>query len=67
MDEVGNYKELESVIDINLGVEYRYSKSLSGFVQINNLLSENYYTWNFYPTYGFNLMGGLHIFVLEIE
>jgi hypothetical protein len=59
LDNIGNYKELQSAIDINLGVEYRYSKALSGFVQINNLLSENYYTWNYYPTYGFNVMAGL--------
>ncbi|OFX21417.1 MAG: hypothetical protein A2041_07615 [Bacteroidetes bacterium GWA2_31_9b] len=59
IDNTGNFNELESVIDINLGAEYRYSKNLSGFVQINNLLSETYYTWNYYPTYGLNVLLGV--------
>lgn len=54
-----NFKELQSVIDINIGAEYRYSKALSGFVQINNLLNESYYSWNYFPTYGFNVLAGL--------
>lgn len=58
LDITGAYKELESAIDINFGAEYRYSKTLSAFVQLNNILSENYYQWNYYPTYGFNLLVG---------
>ena len=59
MDDLGNSKELESAMDINLGAEYRYSKTLSAFVQLNNILSENYYQWNYYPTYGFNFTFGV--------
>lgn len=59
IDNVSGFKELESAIDINIGAEYRYSKVLSGFVQLNNLLSDGYYEWNYYPTYGFNIMLGL--------
>ncbi|HKL09651.1 MAG TPA: hypothetical protein VJ896_12820 [Bacteroidales bacterium] len=55
----GDFAELESVVDINIGAEYRYSKILSGFVQFNNLLSENYYEWNYYPSYGFNVLLGI--------
>ena len=55
----GDIDELESAIDINIGAEYRYSKVLSGFIQLNNLLSDNYYEWNLYPTYSFNIMAGL--------
>ncbi|MEA2106879.1 MAG: hypothetical protein U9P82_09225 [Bacteroidota bacterium] len=55
----GDFAELESVIDINIGAEYRYSKILSGFIQFNNILSENYYQWNYYPTYGFNVLLGI--------
>lgn len=55
----GEIAELESAIDINIGAEYRYSKVLSGFIQLNNLLSDNYYEWNLYPTYSFNIMGGI--------
>jgi hypothetical protein len=54
-DKVG---ELESAIDISLGAEYRYSKVLSAFVQLNNLLSDDYYEWSNYPTYGLNILVG---------
>ena len=59
LDDDGNIGELESAIDINLGAEYRYSKVLSGFVQLNNILSDSYYEWNNYPTYGFNILLGV--------
>ncbi|MDY6802149.1 MAG: hypothetical protein SVU94_13125 [Bacteroidota bacterium] len=59
LDNTGNFAELESVIDINIGAEYRYSKILSGFIQFNNILSDNYYHWNYYPTYGFNVLLGI--------
>lgn len=51
--------ELESAIDVNFGAEYRYSRVLSGFIQLNNLLSDGYYEWNYYPTYGFNVLVGI--------
>ena len=50
--------ELESAIDLNIGAEYRYSKAISGFVYLNNLLSDSYYEWNYYPSYGFNILIG---------
>lgn len=59
LDDTGNIAELESAIDINLGAEYRYSKVLSGFIQLNNLLSDGYYEWNYYPSYGFNILLGV--------
>ena len=59
LNYLGGFTELESSIDINIGAEYRYSKVLSGFVQLNNLLSDGYYEWNYYPTYGFNILVGL--------
>jgi hypothetical protein len=52
-------QELPWIIDINLGVEYRYNKKLSAFVNFNNIASMNYYQWNKYPSQGFNVMGGL--------
>ncbi|MBU8892747.1 MAG: hypothetical protein KOO66_08200 [Bacteroidales bacterium] len=58
-DNLVSFGELESAIDINIGAEYRYSKVLSGFLQLNNLLSDNYYEWSLYPTYGFNILAGI--------
>ena len=53
-----NYKELPANIDINLGFEYQYTRNLSAFLRLNNLLGSNYYFYNFYPSQGFNFMLG---------
>lgn len=52
-------KRLKGVSDINLGIEYRYTKLLSAFVNFNNIGSFRYYRWDKYPTQKFNAMIGL--------
>jgi len=52
-------KNVKGFADISLGLEYRYSKILSAFLNLNNITSIKYYTWYNYPSYGFNLMGGV--------
>jgi len=51
--------KLDGFADINLGIEYRYSKILSLYVNMNNLGFSNHYYWNNYPTEGFNILGGI--------
>lgn len=51
-------KELQGVIDANIGVEYRLSKKLSAYIQLNNIAAAKYYQWNNYPTQRFNAMAG---------
>jgi hypothetical protein len=51
--------KLEGYADLNLGLEYRYSKVLSGFLKLNNLLGNNYYLWNNYPVYGLHAYLGI--------
>ena len=51
--------KLDGIIDVNLGLEYRYTKKLSAFVQLNNLAAQQYNRWNYYPMQRFNLLGGL--------
>lgn len=51
--------KLKSTIDANIGIEYRYSKVLSAYLNLNNITASKKYYWNFYPTQGFNLLGGL--------
>jgi hypothetical protein len=53
------YIKLDGMIDVNLGVEYRYNKRISTFVNFNNIISQKYQRWNQYPTQGFNAHGGL--------
>lgn len=52
-------KSLEGISDINLGVEYRYNKKLSAFVNLNNLTSSKYNIYYLYPMYRFNVKVGL--------
>lgn len=51
--------QLKGITDINLGLEYSYTKYLSAFISLNNLASTRYYRWNNYPTHKFNILGGL--------
>ncbi len=45
--------------DANLGIEYRYNKRLSVFLNFSNILNDEYERWLGYPTQGFNFLGGL--------
>ncbi len=51
-------KELPSVLDFNLGIEYRYTKILSVWLRFNNFTAAKYYAWDQYPSQRFNLMAG---------
>lgn len=50
--------ELSAVPDINLGLEYRYTRILSAFLKFNNLGAARYYQWNQYPSQRFFMMAG---------
>ncbi len=52
-------KSLDPIFDINLGIEYRYTKNLGAFLNFNNIVgSRNYYLFN-YPSQRFNFMAGI--------
>jgi hypothetical protein len=50
--------DLNAVVDLNLSVEYRYTKMLSAFIKLNNIAASTYYRWNQYPSQRFNFMVG---------
>ena len=52
-------KELKGVFDANLGLEYRYTKKLSAFINFNNIGAVRYQKFQDYPTQRFNVLGGL--------
>jgi hypothetical protein len=52
-------KELDGIFDINLGIEYRYTKKISAFIQFNNIASTPYKRWEDYPTQKLGVLGGL--------
>jgi len=51
--------DLNPVVDLNLSIEYRYTKLLSAFIRLNNIAASKYYRWNQYPSQRFNFMIGL--------
>jgi hypothetical protein len=52
-------EEISGMVDINLGLEYRYSKILSGFINLNNLGAMRYQNWYNYPNQRFSFMAGV--------
>jgi len=46
-------------LDANLGIEYRYTKLLSVFLNFYNIQNEKLERWTYYPTQGFNFLGGV--------
>jgi len=52
-------QEVSPWLDGSLGIEYRYHKRLGIFVNFNNIAASNYNRWYNYPSYGFNVIGGL--------
>jgi hypothetical protein len=50
--------DLKGYADVNLGVEYRYTKRLSAFVKFNNMFASKYYRWSGYNVQRFNAMLG---------
>lgn len=51
--------QLNPIVDINVGVEYRYTERLSGFLNFNNLIAQRYQRWNQYPNQRINVLGGI--------
>ena len=49
---------LKPFIDMNLGIEYRYNKRISAFINFNNFMASNYQRWSSYPVQSINIFGG---------
>jgi hypothetical protein len=52
---------LPSFADLSGGIDYKVSKRISIFAQANNLLSNKYQTYLYYPANGFNIFGGASV------
>ncbi len=59
LDGIFTKETLKGRIDLNLAVNYHYSKSLTFFWLLNNIANQRYYEWTNYPTQKFNTMLGL--------
>lgn len=53
--------KLDGIIDLNMGLEYRYSGTVALFLNINNITNNQYERWIGLPVYGINVIGGLGV------
>lgn len=51
--------KLNPFVDLNLGIDYRYTKNVSVFLNFNNMAAARYMRFSNYDVYGFNAMGGV--------
>lgn len=49
----------DGAVDMNAGVEYRITRQLNLWFQMNNILNDKYERWHQYQVYGFNVLGGI--------
>ncbi len=49
----------DGAFDLNAGVEFRITRQLNLWVQLNNLFNDKYERWHQYQVYGFNILGGI--------
>jgi len=55
---LGVVNELKGYPDINLSVEYRYTKTMAFFLRLNNLSASRYQVWNQYPAQRLQFLAG---------
>ncbi len=49
----------DQAYDLSSGLEFRVTKSIDLWLQMNNILNNRYERWNQYQVYGFNVLGGI--------
>jgi len=58
-DHNGKVISLDARPDLNIGIEYQYSKLIGAFLNVNNIANQQYPLWNNYPAKGINVLAGL--------
>jgi len=49
----------QSGVDVSAGVEFKVTRALNLWLQMNNIFNNKYERWNQYQVYGFNILGGI--------
>ncbi len=57
-DAVGN---LNPLFDLSIQGDYFFTDKFGAFLMLNNIASVKYQRWYRYPTYGFNVLGGISL------
>ena len=52
-------KQLDGLVDLNLGIEYLFTKRFTAFIRSYNLANQNYQFYNQYNTQGITFIGGV--------
>lgn len=55
----GQAKNLNALLDLSFSGKYQLSENISAFAQVNNVLNNRWQRWQYYPTYGLNVLAGL--------
>ncbi|PWT78563.1 MAG: hypothetical protein C5B59_01525 [Bacteroidetes bacterium] len=59
LDKDGSSHTGDRGFDLNAGVEFRITRQLNLWFQMNNIFNNKYERWHQYPVYGFNVLGGV--------
>lgn len=54
-----SYGKLDPAFDVNAGIEFKVAPQLNAWVQLNNILNNQYERWKQYPVLGFNVLAGV--------
>lgn len=54
-------QKFDGLVDLNLGIDYRYSKTIGLFLNLNNLTNNTYQRWYNYQVLGLNVLGGISV------
>jgi hypothetical protein len=55
----GQEVKLNGIADLNLKIDYLFSKQFSAFIEANNILSQKYQRYLYYSNKGINVLAGL--------
>jgi hypothetical protein len=56
-----DFNKTKGAWDLNAGASYDISKNFGLWLNANNIFNSHYQRYNLYPTYGFNIVGGVLI------
>ncbi|MBZ5855727.1 TonB-dependent receptor [Flavihumibacter profundi] len=57
--KAGEARKGDGAFDLNAGLQFKVTKSLDLWFQMNNIFNSKYERWNQYQVYGINVLGGV--------